>query len=230
MLSNLIAGKDEGASTLETQESLQRPAIDHVAEGVERNENRVSSLHPLRGHFQLTGHSTAVASATLGPRDESRPRRAGSPTFAVRARKNSIIWLTVRDHRRARPAKRVCPLLHGQGSAYLVAKRANHTSIPASDLLNQMDIPDFLSNLAAHPHFKDRPWDRNALTNFDLWDSARVRIPASTFAPEARVARVFAISGLARKNRPGLAARSDAILYRSTDADIDHEDATVHGE
>lgn len=134
------------------------------------------------------------------------------------------------DHPRARPAKGVCPLLHGQGSAYLVAKRANYNSIPAFDLLDKMDIPDSLDDLAAHPHFKDWPWDTNALTKFDLWDSARVRIPTSTFAPEARVARVFAISGLARKNNPGPIARSDAIFYRSTSADIDHEAATIHGE
>lgn len=48
----LIANQDEGASTLETRESLQSLAIEltenHVAEGVivtESGENRVSSLH-----------------------------------------------------------------------------------------------------------------------------------------------------------------------------------------
>lgn len=133
------------------------------------------------------------------------------------------------DHR-TRPAKRVCPLLNSQSSACVVAKRANHTSIPAFNPLEKMDIPNFLVDLAAHPHFKDRPWDTNALTNFDIWDSARVRIPASTFAPEERVARIFAISGLPSKNKPRPTARSDAIFYRSTSTDIDHGAATIHGE
>lgn len=145
-------------------------------------------------------------------------------------KKSLIIRLNMRDHHRARPAKRVGALHCGQGSAYFIAKRANYTSVPAFDLLDKMDVPHFLDDLAAHPHFKDRPWDTDAHTKFDLWDSAQVRIPTSTFSPEPRVARVSAVSGLPKKDNPGPTARSDAVFYRSTSADITHEAATIHGE
>lgn len=130
-------------------------------------------------------------------------------------------------------AERICRLLASENQPNLLTKYPNYRSIPAHELLGQVDIPDFLRDLGKHPDFCGKPWLTGGLTNFDIWDSVQVRIPISEFAPEPRAARLYAISGLtnprARKKMAKPKQRSDAMLYCPSDTDINHESSSLRG-
>lgn len=146
--------------------------------------------------------------------------------------KSEVSRLTPRNHTRTRQARRPSPLLTSL-ETYAIKKRPDFSSVNVQQLLRDVDVPDFLDDLAQHPYFASLLGSINPLTEFNFWDSYLVRIPTSRFAPEPRIARIHAISGLiAQKKTPKLDSepRSDAIFYLPrNDPAFDHEDAKLHG-
>lgn len=134
---------------------------------------------------------------------------------------------------RAHEKKRVRRLLRGEDASQLLALRPACT-VPVSDILEKLDLPDFLDDVTQHPSFENGPGLTNGDTRLNLWNSVQVRIPTSRFVPEARVARINAVSGLldakAKQRKKPLVPRADAVFYRPSNTTSNDELAEIHGE
>jgi hypothetical protein len=138
-----------------------------------------------------------------------------------------MTWHSIRHHNSRRPALlRLC-------ERYLLNKRPTFLEIPAQQLLQEMEVPNFLHDLAKHLDFANLPHFMHPLTLFNFWDSVQIRIPTSLFAPEPRVTRLYAISSLtdrrAKHAKPRPKSRADSIFYLPEDKEFDHEMAKIHG-
>ncbi|KAG8760646.1 hypothetical protein FRC11_000087 [Ceratobasidium sp. 423] len=119
---------------------------------------------------------------------------------------------------------------------YAIKKRPDFSAVNIERLLRVVDVPNFLHDIAEHPYFASLPGSTriDTLTELNFWDSYQVRIPTSQFAPEPRIARIYAVSGLldhrGRSPKPGSKPRSDAVFYLPRDDKaFNHEEAKLHG-
>lgn len=202
----------------------------------EQHAVRFSPHHTLSSHLLIADDCVGCSAGAVGYGhgfEWSRTGSAGSGHTAVSVVSLIATALTenhcyIRTHKK----KRVCRLLKEDHSSQLLSIRPSCT-VTASDILEKLNIPDFLDNVTKHPSFQNRPGLTDGDMRFHLWNSVQVRVPTSRFAPEARAARIHAVSGLdakvTRRKRP-LVPRSDAIFYRPTNTNVNDELANIHGE
>ncbi|CUA74203.1 hypothetical protein RSOLAG22IIIB_11042 [Rhizoctonia solani] len=179
----------------------------------------------------VQGHGTSTLSFQSAQSSQSHPIGWATDRLldSVSVPRDTIqVLFTPLSYSTRRPS----PLLNAVES-YAISKQPSFSSVNFADLLRDVNLPDFLCNLARHPYFGTLPFSIDALTDFYFWDSFRVRIPTSQFAPEPRLARIYAISGLKEHRtvipKPGPTPRSDAVFYLPcSDPDFNHADAKLH--
>ncbi|KAG8705568.1 hypothetical protein FRC11_008938 [Ceratobasidium sp. 423] len=228
----------------EEDEEDRDEGVREEGEGDNGNEPRVHGENVVaRGHPDRNRADLDLGASTLGaPRapeslqshpiiSATDPVAAGNPHLApvIYPKQPAQGWLALLPSYTKRPS----PLLTSV-QTFAISKRPAFSSVASERLLREVDIPDFLDDLAQHPYFSNMRTPDIILTRFHCWDSFRVRIPTSPFAPEPRLARIYAVSGLLKRGRkkpkPALTPRSDAVFYLPRDEPgFNHAKARLHG-
>jgi hypothetical protein len=117
---------------------------------------------------------------------------------------------------------------------YAIKKQPNFGSISILQLLRDVDIPNFLQDIVQHPYFDKLSISIDILTKFNFWNSYLVQILTSQFAPEPRIAWIYAILGLinhkAKSPKAGKTPQANAVFYLPNDNNsFNHQDARLHG-
>ncbi|KAG8703010.1 hypothetical protein FRC11_011047 [Ceratobasidium sp. 423] len=214
----------------EEDEEDRDKGVREEGEGDNGNKPRVhtdldlgtSTLGAPRAPESLQSHP--IISAT-------NPVAAGNPHLAlvIYPKQPAQGWLALLPSYTKHPS----PLLTSV-QTFAISKRPAFSSVASERLLREVDIPDFLDDLTQHPYFSNMRTPDIILTWFHCWDSFRVHIPTSPFAPEPRLARIYAVSGLLKhgrkKPKPALTPRSDAVFYLPRDEPgFNHTKARLHG-
>ncbi|KAG8692185.1 hypothetical protein FRC11_003817, partial [Ceratobasidium sp. 423] len=116
---------------------------------------------------------------------------------------------------------------------FAISKWPMFSSVASEQLLQEVDIPDFLDDLTQHPYFSNMYTPNIILTWFHCWNLFHVHIPTSPFTPEPHLACIYTVSGLLKcgrkKPKPALTPQSDAVFYLPHDKPgFNHAKARLH--
>ncbi|KDN47419.1 hypothetical protein RSAG8_03559, partial [Rhizoctonia solani AG-8 WAC10335] len=126
------------------------------------------------------------------------------------------------------------PALLTSVQTYMIATIATYASVTIEEVRQDVDIPKLLDDIVRHPYFANLNIHITCLTELRIWDSFRLRIPTSQFAPEPRLTRIHVISSLTKRRTttPNVipTRRSDTVFYLPHDEPgFDHSEARLHG-